>query len=168
MFQRRVSRLLGVAVAGLAVVVFCSGVAQAASAQLVVSDRALFSGNGKPGPKGTPYVFSSTNCRQSSDGEGQMFPCQLDGQITPGSPTTGSATLRSADGTISWKFTLSRTSPGHFKMTGRGSETDTADPGLPPPPPYPCAVTGFFNLTSPPPNFTFSSGVTVSEGPGAP
>jgi hypothetical protein len=163
----RLRRVFAVSVGGLALVAVGSGVAQAASATLAISDKASFAGTGKPGSTKGTFVFATTRCAQVSDGENQTFPCRINGNLTLGSPITGNAILTSADGAIQWKFTLTG-GPKTYKMTGRGAEKDAGDPGVPPPKPYPCVVNGVLNVSSTPSGFTFTGNITVAESSTAP
>jgi hypothetical protein len=168
MLTRHVRRFLLISAAGLALAILGSGAAQAASATLVLSDRANFAGVGRLGPAKGTFVFASNKCTLMSDQETQPFPCQLTGQLMRGAPITGFATLKSADGTVNWKFTLTPTGNGLYKMTGRGTEMDAPDPTGQPAPPYPCVVIGVIKIAPTPAGFAFSGSLAVGEASTAP
>lgn len=140
-----------------------SGVAQAAPAKVVVSDKASFAGVGRRGSKPGLYYIATTKCALVSADENQGFPCEILGHLNVGSPTTGSATLKSADGKTTWNFVLTSVAKDTYSMTGRGMEADAADPGQPTPAPNPCVISGAVKVTPTSAGFNFAGSMTVLE-----
>jgi hypothetical protein len=133
----------------------------------VVSDNVRFSA--AVTRSGTTVIFRSTSCVLVSDGETKPFPCRMSGQFAPNPTThtlTGSATLVSADGTTTWKYTLTCTTTSCITvvMKGAGVEADAPEAGKPSPK-YPATMFGKWTRTS---STTFSGTVLVSESSTAP
>jgi hypothetical protein len=140
-----------------------SGVAHATSATSVLSDVAHFKAIAKPTSVQLQYSFSSSSCSLTSDGEKNVFPCVLRGLVmmNPASGIlTGTATLSSADGTTTGKYSLTPTSqPNTYQLKGTCTEHDTADPGGKPAT-YPCTAGGTI-VAVPQPNGTFALSGTL-------
>ena len=156
-------RLVAVSVGGLAMLAIGSGAAQAATAKVTVSDKASFAGVGRPGPKPGYFYIATTKCGLLSADEKQVVPCEILGHLTVGSPTTGSATMKSADGKTTWNFVLTSVAKNTYSMAGRGVEADSADPGGPTPAPNPCVISGAVQVTKTSAGFNFTGSLTVLE-----
>src|SRR5690242_16843019 len=143
MTMRIASRLAAGALA-LSVVALGSGVALAATP--VLSDTIKFAGTATASSNGT-FTFTSSRCSLLSDGEATAVPCQESGQGSRSSNgISGTATVTSADGTTHWSFTLTPTTTANrYKMVGKGTESDTPDPGSTSNP-YPCVVRGLITI----------------------
>lgn len=153
------------AVAGLGVVALGAAPAAARPAKSVVSDNVKF--KAVVSHSGTTFTFKSPSCMLVSDGETKPYSCQMAGQFTASAGgDTGSATLVSGDGTITWKYTLTCTSSTckTVIMKGAGVEADKPENGKPSPK-YPATMSGTWTSTS---STTFVGSVLVSESSTAP
>jgi hypothetical protein len=133
------ARCLAAGIAGTALLIVGPGAFAAAGATNVLSDKVTFTAQLVPNGPGQ-FTLQNQGCNLTSDGETQVFSCQISGLLTQTSPTTAgiSTTVTSADGRTFSSARLTLSSTGSFLGKGHGSEEDAPDPGQPPPPGYPC------------------------------
>jgi hypothetical protein len=155
MFARRFQRVLvlGAVVVGTGL----SGAGVGHAATLVPSDQVKWSGKAVANPDGS-VDFQSSKCQLTSDGEATVT-CQLTGHATVDATgvITGTSVTQSSDGTITDNFTSTPdpSGSGAFTTKGKCTEKDTAEPGQPPPHPYPCREKGK-GVTTANPDGTYS------------
>jgi hypothetical protein len=156
------------AVAGVGIVALGAAPAAARPATSVLSDSVKFAASTTR--NGSAFIFRSTSCLLTSDGEPKQFGCKLSGQFSPNSTggDTGTATLVSGDGTTTWRYTLTctRTPCVQVVMKGAGVEADAPEAGKPSPK-YSATMSGVWNQTSSSP-FSFAGSVIVREPSTAP
>lgn len=128
-------------------------------ATTVVSDTVQFAGPVTPGSTPTTFKFHSTACSLNSDADpASSYSCTITGGLTK--TTTGyngGMKVKSGDGTMGGRFTLTHTSAGGYVMKGKvvevGTEGGTTTK-------YSATVSGQASVTAP---GSISGTFTVSE-----